>query len=50
MLSREMYTDEYIQNLYKRTGNDPALVERWFGAGETEEFGEITGETRWLCK
>ena len=28
MLSREMYTDEYIQSLYKRTGNDPALLER----------------------
>lgn len=28
MLSGEMYTEEYIQNLYKRTGNDPALLER----------------------
>ena len=28
MLSGEMYTDEYIQYLHKRTGNDPALLER----------------------
>ena len=28
MLSRDMYTDEYIQSLYDRTGNDPALLER----------------------
>ena len=28
MLSREMYTGEYIQSLYERTGNDPALLER----------------------
>lgn len=45
MLSREMYTDEYIQNLYKRTGNDPALLERRFCAAEAKEHGEIiTGE------
>lgn len=28
MLSREMFTDEYIQDLQKHTGNDPALLER----------------------
>lgn len=28
MLSRYMYTEEYIQGLYERTGNDPALLER----------------------
>jgi len=28
MLSRDMYTEEYIQWLYERTGNDPALLER----------------------
>ncbi len=28
MLSREMYTEAYIQELHKRTGNDPALLER----------------------
>ena len=28
MLSRAMYISEYIQELYKRTGNDPALLER----------------------
>lgn len=28
MLSRDMYTEEYIQGLYERTGNDPALLER----------------------
>lgn len=28
MLSRQMYTGEYIQELYERTGNDPALLER----------------------
>ncbi len=28
MLSRQMYTEEYIRDLQKRTGNDPALLER----------------------
>ena len=28
MLSREMYTAEYIVELHERTGNDPALLER----------------------
>lgn len=28
MLSKEMYTGEYIQELHERTGNDPALLER----------------------
>ena len=28
MLSREMYTGDYIQDLHERTGNDPALLER----------------------
>lgn len=28
MLSKDMYTAEYIQSLYERTGNDPALLER----------------------
>ena len=28
MLSGDMYTGEYIQSLHKRTGNDPALLER----------------------
>lgn len=28
MLSREMYSSEYIQELHKRTNNDPALLER----------------------
>lgn len=28
MLSRDMYTDEYIRELQRRTGNDPALLER----------------------
>ena len=28
MLSRDMYTGEYIQSLYEHTGNDPALLER----------------------
>lgn len=28
MLSRQMYTDEYIRELQSRTGNDPALLER----------------------
>ncbi len=28
MLSRDMYTEEYIQALYERTGNAPALLER----------------------
>lgn len=28
MLSKEMYTSEYIQELRNRTGNDPALLER----------------------
>lgn len=28
MLSKEMYTDEYIRKLQRRTGNDPALLER----------------------
>lgn len=28
MLSKEMYTGDYIQELYERTGNDPALLER----------------------
>ena len=28
MLSRKMYTEEYVQNLHERTGNDPALLER----------------------
>ncbi len=28
MLSRDMYTGEYIQSLHQRTGNDPALLER----------------------
>lgn len=28
MLSRDMYTGEYIQSLHDRTGNDPALLER----------------------
>lgn len=28
MLSRDMYTGEYIQSLHERTGNDPALLER----------------------
>ena len=28
MLSRKMYTDEYIRELQQRTGNDPALLER----------------------
>ena len=28
MLSRDMYTKEYIQDLYEHTGNDPALLER----------------------
>lgn len=28
MLSKSMYTAEYIQGLYKKTGNDPALLER----------------------
>lgn len=28
MLSRYMYTEAYIQKLYERTGNDPALLER----------------------
>ena len=28
MLSREMYTAEYIAELHERTGNDPALLER----------------------
>lgn len=26
MLSREMFTDEYIQDLQKHTGNNPALM------------------------
>ena len=28
MLSKEMYTDEYIRELQRRTGNDPGLLER----------------------
>ncbi len=28
MLSKTMYTREYIQELYEKTGNDPALLER----------------------
>ncbi len=28
MLSRDMYTSEYIQSLHEQTGNDPALLER----------------------
>ncbi len=28
MLSKNMYTNEYIQLLHKKTGNDPALLER----------------------
>ena len=28
MLSRSMYTEEYIRGLYERTGNDPSLLER----------------------
>ena len=28
MLSKSIYTGEYIQELYERTGNDPALLER----------------------
>lgn len=28
MLSRDMYTGEYIQSLHERTGNDPVLLER----------------------
>ncbi|MCD8073443.1 MAG: nucleotidyl transferase AbiEii/AbiGii toxin family protein [Lachnospiraceae bacterium] len=28
MLSRNMYTSEYINDLYKKTGNDPTLLER----------------------
>ena len=28
MLSRTMYTDAYIRELYQRTGNDPILLER----------------------
>jgi len=28
MLSKDMYTSEYIQKLHERTGNDPALLER----------------------
>lgn len=28
MLSRDMYTGEYIQSLHEQTGNDPALLER----------------------
>lgn len=28
MLSREMYTNDYIQYLHERTGNDPTLLER----------------------
>ncbi len=28
MLSRDMYSEEYIQELYERTGNDPTLLER----------------------
>ena len=28
MLSRKMYTEKYIQELYERTGNNPALLER----------------------
>lgn len=28
MLSRDMYTEQYIRELQERTGNDPALLER----------------------
>ena len=28
MLSKEMYTERYVQDLHERTGNDPALLER----------------------
>lgn len=28
MLSKEIYTREYIWNLYERTGSDPALLEK----------------------
>lgn len=28
MLSKDMFTEEYINSLYKRTGSDPALLER----------------------
>ena len=28
MLSKDMYTSEYIQKLHERTGNDPALLEK----------------------
>lgn len=28
MLSKQMYTEEYIRSLQSRTGNDPALLER----------------------
>ncbi len=28
MLSKEMYTEKYIDSLFKRTGSDPALLER----------------------
>lgn len=28
MLSKNMYTEEYIRKLYERTGNDPSLLER----------------------
>lgn len=28
MLSRDMYTEQYIRDLQERTGNDPALLER----------------------
>ena len=42
MLSRDMYTDEYIQSLYERTGNDPALLERVI-------YASVSREERPLC-
>ena len=42
MLSRDMYTEEYIQGLYERTGNDQALLERVIYAFGLLEASELS--------
>ena len=42
MLSRDMYTKEYIQDLYEHTGNDPALLERVIYAFGLLEASELS--------
>ena len=55
MLSKEMYTEKYIQSLHERTGNDPALLERViyaFGLLEAiKRLGchSVSKEARLLC-